>query len=174
MNLTSLASVKEYLEIEVADVSRDLLLTGLITSVSAAIRTFTGRRFTVPATPETRTFYLGGVILDADELVTITQASNDAGSLAPVVDGVTAYGFLVLRFPAPPMRVDITGSYGWSSVPADVAEAARQTIAVWYQRDVANITRRYSTDGGTEARGLPSAARDLLEPYRLDNGAGVA
>jgi hypothetical protein len=174
----------------------DALLMALIAQASKAIHRYTGREFASTATdPATRVFaYHGGgrLYLTPYDLRSVTSVQIDTESDNPFTltadadyflfprnapDGV--YEWLELHDLEPasktsanqtkPWReVEITGTWGFESVPDDVKLAANMQVAF--------LWRQHSTVPGNDLAGegdrfgpvnLCSGAMQLLAPYRV-------
>lgn len=193
--LTDLESFREHAQIsDATDTAQDALIETLINSVSHAIMVYTNREF-VPPDPATkaRSFrYNGGGVLDLApyDVRSVTQVrvdtdtsnpttlSSDHYRLVPITAPDGVYTQLHLRsvrvglttteeFPV--FRVvEVTGTWGFAAVPANVELAANITIQY-----VLRTTSQFMSDEFDQTAGLagarvvlPGAARDLLAPYR--------
>ncbi|MFE2556670.1 phage gp6-like head-tail connector protein [Streptomyces sp. NPDC059352] len=187
----SVAALKERLNIEPADTSRDTLLASALTAASRGIDTACGRRFWLDAEPVTRTFRTAGRIArhPDGELLLL----DDIGSTELVVEvgsgtsytAVTAYetspdnaladgrpitGLLRVlgSWGMATSRVRITARFGWPAVPGDITEAALIQAARLYRR-------KDSPEGvtGSAEWGVVRLSRrdpdvwNLIEPYTL-------
>jgi hypothetical protein len=65
-------------------------------------------------------------------------------------------------------QVEVTATWGWTSVPADVEHATIVTTGIWLRRDVSAFSTTYVLDEDRVERpeSLPSAVRAMLGPYR--------
>lgn len=175
MALTTLAAVKQYKGI--TGVELDALITALIPRVSAAVETYLSRKVESQAHVEYR---------DGNNGVTLPLRQAPVTAVAAVlVDGVAipSGGFtqpgwritgqmLVLngyRFTVGHGNVEIQYTAGFSTVPADIEQAAIEAIVLTMERrshldvsskSLAGETISYITSD------LPPSARKLLEPYR--------
>ncbi|MEU0397947.1 head-tail connector protein [Streptomyces sp. NPDC006208] len=143
-----LATLKEQLNMEADDDSRDELLGRAITSASRSIDKTTGRRFWLDADPVVRTYRLRGrTVCEPDGEVLLT---DDIGSLSGLLvetgsgsswstvtgyettpdnahaDGEPITGLLRVNgtWGYGPSRVRVTARFGWPSVPDDIEQAA--------------------------------------------------
>ncbi len=191
-DLCTLAEVRERRGTKPNDVAQDAAVTRVIASVSAAISEEYEREFTA-TTGAVRTFEHDaqeGMLLSLTpyELRTVTQLRLHPDEPAPTTLAATDYRlhprpskhgtFSALRFasgvlasPAGAWQttlVEITGDWGFATVPANVREAAivsvvhnmRTTVGQYSIADGAGGETRY------ERAEIPQAARDLLEPLR--------
>jgi len=83
-------------------------------------------------------------------------------------------GFLNIDFRAgvwPTRLIGVTGDWGFSAVPEDVAQACIMTVATWLRRDVSGYTRDLGVDVDQVDRpvSLPGAVLHILEPFRRVN-----
>lgn len=196
-DLTTLASVREFLRLsDSTQTDMDALLTTFVGQASKAIHKYTGREFAPLSTAsQQRIFaYRGGgrlyftpydlsaatlVQIDTDTDTATTLTADDDYFLFPrnAIDGV--YEYMELRGFEPAARmsgnavkpwreVTITGTWGFSAVPADVKTAANMLVAFWY--------RQHSALSGVDLAGegdrfgpvnLPSGVMQLLAPYRV-------
>lgn len=194
-DLTSLANVRSFLRIPDAQTSSDTLLTTLVSQASRAIKKHTGRDFAPDETGSVaRVFhYYGGgllyftpfdcrtvtaVSIDTDTDGPLTLTVDDDYTLLPVTvpDGV--YECMELKGQYAGSRqanglkswreVTVTGTWGFASVPADIAVAANMLVAFWY--------RQHSAVPGSDLAGegdrfgpvnMPTGVMQLLAPYRV-------
>lgn len=64
-------------------------------------------------------------------------------------------------------RVEITGTWGFPEVPADVKEATAFTVVHWLSTNLAVFRRpEEDADPTNPRRGIPTEARQLLEHYK--------
>lgn len=113
---------------------------------------------------------VSSVVFDAHETSTTTLAAADY-QLRPTspMDGVYRW----IRFPAHrtavgvERTVDVTGAWGFATVPEDVEEACILAVKERIVRDVSGFSRTFAEDDGAVARpvGLPLASRVLLAHY---------
>jgi hypothetical protein len=82
IELTTLANVKEYLDIEADDTSRDSFLERLIEASSRQIEAFCGRRFEIQAYSETYDGNASDILfLKNTPIVSVTDVSMDGESV---------------------------------------------------------------------------------------------
>lgn len=157
-DLTTLASVREYLQLSAGQTDTDALLSTFITQASQAIMRWTGREFAPQSAATTRKFrYEGGGVL---RLAPYTLASSVTPTITIDTDGSTpsntaltvddyrleprnapdgVYTHIELRNFGPSARtssvdywrsrqVSITGTWGYASVPDDVKLAANIAV----------------------------------------------
>lgn len=195
-NLCSLADVREGLELPAIDRNRDDLIETLIPAASRAISTLCGREF-APAVDDTlRRLEVHGRVVDlapwnlrAADTVTlhpessaVTLAASTDYTLQPTRKPDGVYDRMIL---APDRSLasehwrrfgfallDVTGDWGYATVPADVRQAAVTTISSWLRRDVTSLALA-DLEAFEQARPLetgqfsiPAAALRLLSPYR--------
>lgn len=198
-DLCTLADVRAALELPTADTSRDSLISTLITQASEAIMADVGREFAPATGSATRRFRVDGfkvdlepydlrtastVTLHPESTSPITLTANTDYQLTPI--GAPSGTFTSVKLSATLVSVassttpfnfgyallDISGAWGFASVPEDVKRAAVLTVSSWLRRDVMAFALTSEIELG---RGLapavpagfaiPSDARRLLEPY---------
>lgn len=184
--LTTLNEVRAYLQKPVTDTSQDALISSLIRRVSQQIETYAQREFT-PADGQTRTFaYYGGGYLNVApfDLRTVTGVTYDTENAAPVVlDGdeyrlrpfASATGtYQQVYLPGysagllEPVGVEITGDWGFASIPEDVSHAAVMAVAHALRNEV-GITSTITELGEVRFErpaALPATVRAILDSYR--------
>lgn len=154
----TLSALKERLSVEVADTSRDTLLTSALASASRSIDRTTGRRFWLDATVVQRTYRLSGrTVCETDgELLLVDDIGTATGLIVETGSGsswtaVTGYetspdnaladarpitGLLRVNgtWGVYTGRVRVTARFGWPAVPDDVTEAALIQASRLYKR----------------------------------------
>jgi hypothetical protein len=196
-DLVTKEEVKVALRIAAGNTERDAEFDQAIDVASAAIRSYLDRDFETPVSAsETRTYYYDGSgVLEIDDAQTITAVTLDGAPLttdeySAEPSGNAPYTWLFLpshgRSVNPemgfernldtlwwktldkPQVVQITGTWGWPSIPWDVKQAAIWTVVniTETQRPVTaesigGVARQYS--GSSFA--IPIRARELLSPY---------
>lgn len=189
----TLEDLKEALQVEPDDLTRDNLLGKAARAASRSIDRTTGRRFWLDDTatartysPHTRTVYDDyGALLVIDDLsgtegLVVETGSTGAWTATTGYDtfpeNAAADGWALtgLRQPygywgyGPTSRVRVTGRWGWPAVPDDIAQAA-MTLAMRLYR------RKDSPEGvtGSAEWGVVRLSRRdpdvwaLIEPYLL-------
>jgi hypothetical protein len=196
--LVSLAELKMALEVPTGDTSRDATFESFIERASVAIARDCRREFRGPSGEVSRDFRwkmlptidlapydlqsLTSVTLhpDEDEEDELTDGTEVIGLPIDSPHGVytrlrfaadidvestdfyTRFGFIVVR---------VAGTWGFPSVPSDVAQAAIVTVSSWLEKGYAE----QAADGWDEPRGtiprpapnfaIPGAAWRLLSPF---------
>lgn len=200
-DLCSLSDVRAVLEMASDDTSRDALISDRITSASAMITSYTERQF-IAETAVTKRFqvYPAGLILDLApfDLRSVTTmslhpessspstlAANDAYILRPVqprfgvythvnlsnrllLGGSNVYRWFGYAF------LDITGNWGFATVPQEARDACIDTVVAWLRRDMSAISFNGVLDTQVPTYGerpssaftLPFSARQKLDPFR--------
>lgn len=65
-------------------------------------------------------------------------------------------------------EVQITGTWGWATVPAEVIAAANMLVAFWYRQHSAVPGNDLGGEGDRYGPvSMPTAVRQILEPYRV-------
>lgn len=176
----------------------DAALTTMIGQASKAIHHHTGREFAPLSTAsQARIFeYYGGGVLfltpyDA-KTVTSVQIDTDSDSPTTLVEDSDyflkprgafqgVYTHIELRgyepaaksstaaFASKPWReVTVTGTWGFASVPSDVAVACNMLVAFWYRNHSAPAGRDLANDGDRFGPvNMPTGVMQLLAPYRV-------
>ncbi|WP_329615655.1 phage gp6-like head-tail connector protein [Streptomyces brevispora] len=150
------ALLKERLNIEAADTSRDALLDGALAASSRGIDRATGRRFWLDDTATVRTFTLAGRVMcgaggerllldDMGDAPSVVETGSGASwtartdyDTAPdnaIVRGrpITALLLASGRWGAGP-RARVTARWGWPTVPDEITEATLLQAARLYRR----------------------------------------
>lgn len=185
-----LATLKERLNIEADDASRDNLLNSALAAASRGIDRATGRRFWLDDDPVQRVFNpRGRVVIEYDgERLLVDDIGSDSGLIVETGRGatwsaiasyetgpdnaladsqpITALLLVNGTWGTPTNRVRITARFGWPAVPDDVAEAAMIQAARLYRR-------KDSPEGvmGSAEWGVVRLSRrdpdvwNLIEPY---------
>lgn len=183
--LTTRDDVRAYLQKNAPDTNQDTLTDDLVDAASWAIIRRYGK-FGPAETAAAKVFVWDGsrrlklfpyflrsvtsIVLDTDTSSTTTLATTDY-SLRPTtpLDGVYRW----LRLPNHQVEVGlerqitITGNWGYSAIPTDVAQAAIVTVAEWLRRGVQAFGQDFGiSDSGAEPpAALPMAAVRLLRDF---------
>lgn len=183
-DLTTLATVREFLQMPPGETDQDLVIEDAITHASAVIQEHCEREFAPAVSSITRTFEYGGQLLDL--------APFDLRSIAPLVrvdpesaspTTLTGDDYRVFPFPAkygvftglrlwsvngPARLVEVTGDWGFPSVPVVVEQACIVTVVIWLRREVQAFDRTLDIDTNRLERPseLPSAAVGMLRPFK--------
>ena len=192
-DLCTVEEVRDFLQKPVADTNQDQILGSLITRASYAIMRFCEREF-APAgsVGVTRTFQIGYgdewlslapydlqtvTLVQVDTDTTAYTLSTDEYRLDPPGKPQSVYTSIRLRPLSvstsgrqlwPTRQVQITGTWGFPSVPDDVKHACVVTVATWFRRDAASFSSVFRLDEGAVERpeALPSAVKGVLTPWR--------
>lgn len=167
-DLTTLAAVRETLELPSGDTSRDALIGTLIGDMSKAIMREVDREFAPATASATRRFRLGAnsMVLDLSPYdlrsatsVVLNPESPNATTLTATTDfQLTPFQpqdgtFLAIRFAVnqPNLHtsdtardfgytlVDVTGSWGFAAVPDDVRRACVIAVTASLRRDITEL-----------------------------------
>jgi hypothetical protein len=180
--LVTLANAKNYIRPDSSE--DDDTLAYFVRVASSVIRDFTQRLFTKPPVTEQRTVNFSGtrsVRLD-DPLKDVTQI------IAPIVHLVegepypfveilepTAYELqqfpngTTLRFESPAYgNYEITGTWGWETIPGTIEHATNVTIDEWYRGNTLPSTASRA-EGEAESKNLylPREVQEMLHPWAL-------
>src|SRR5262245_10114072 len=202
-DLCTLADVRAALELPSADTSRDTLISTYITRASEVIMNEVDREFAPATASATRRLRVDGLLLnlapyDLRTVATFTLnpettspqvlvAGTDyellpVGSPSGTFTSVRFSGLLSSLYASPTVfsmghaLCDISGAWGFASVPEDVKQAAILTVSTWLRRDVTALA--LASESFIDSRGLspalpssfalPRDAEVLLGPfYRL-------
>lgn len=195
IDLCGTADVYSYLQKPVTDTSGTTVTAALITRASRLIHNWTGREFipgafgTAPGTAvQTVSYwYTGGQILnlaphdlrsspgtvqiDTETSSPTTLTENTDYYLEPLPNPLGVYE--AFRFSSgydavTPRQVEITGTWGFASVPDDVQQACVLTVGTWLRRDVHAFSATFNVDEQRLERpaSLPSAVMGMLNHYR--------
>lgn len=201
-DLCSLADVRASLELPSADTSRDTLIGTLITAASQAILREVDREFAPATASATRRFRVddltlslapfdlrtaSSVTLNPETSNPITLTATQDYQLLPI--GSPSGTFTSVRFSSLLTALyasntvfafgyalcDISGAWGFATVPVDVNRACVVTVGAWLRKDVSQLFTSGELDmGGGLAPAfpttleIPNAAIALLQPfYRL-------
>jgi hypothetical protein len=170
--LVTLSYVKRYVQPDSEE--DDQILADLIRYASGLIRTFTERRLTTPPVVGQRAVYFRGraaVPLD-DKLNSVTAIEAPY----PYERALTPDEYELVQFTTlTQLTIDrpvegkclVTGTWGWSTVPADLEYATIVTVDEWYRGNQlpAIGTRK---EGEPESRNisLPNEVQQILQPWR--------
>ena len=198
-DLCSLSDVRAALEIPGSDTSRDPLISTLITAASDAIMEEVEREFAPVTASATRRFKIdsfsmslapydlrtvSSFILHPEASSPVTLNATTDYQLQPVTTKTGTYtavqfSHYLAALPSSTTSFgfgyalcDISGAWGFASVPTDVNRATVVTVAAWMRRDVSALIAASEIDiGGGIAPAFPStmeipnAAKRLLSPY---------
>ena len=167
-DLTTVQAVRDFLQKPAADEEQDLIIAALITRASLAIMDYTQREFAPASSSTARTFeYEGGGFLDLApyDIRTVTLVRMDTDEASPTTLAADEYRlypypskngvYSALRL-APYVvasrarwqqrLVEVTGTWGFSAVPDDVAHQCIVTVADWLRLNVQAFSRTFSLD----------------------------
>ena len=193
-NLTTLASVRRHMQItDGADTDLDAQIDALIPAASDAIMDYAQREFKTDTNGSTaRKFrYDGNGVLDLApwDLRTLSSVKIDTdigsgttltsseyrlqpvGAVHGVYHSIHLPGFAVPNTAgsSPGYReVQVTGTWGFVTIPEKVRMAANITIAFWLRSTAQHMGSFMAEDGGDTLRApmLPTIVKGLLDSYR--------
>src|SRR5262245_18909901 len=200
-DLCTLPDVRAALEVPTADTKRDTLISSYITRASDALMNEVDREFAPATGSATRRFEITGFYLSLSPYDLRTVSSfvlNPEGTSPQTLVAGTDYelrpigspsgtfgsdrfsGLLILAsqtvFTFDHALCDITGAWGFASVPEDVKQAAILTVAAWLRADKAALEQAAEVTGEGQilapsfaaSYSISGDAKSLLEPwYRL-------
>jgi hypothetical protein len=162
-------------------------LAALVTSASRLIGVYTGREFAAIAGSATRvfTFYGGSkLLLNERSLRTVTSVEIDTDTDTPTTlvantdyyllprggdrDGVYTSMQLVSCEPSTKdwREIEITGTWGYSSVPEDIKTACKFIVKHMYQNISPNAGGFDDSSDRFGISAMPTISRQLLAPYK--------
>jgi hypothetical protein len=176
-DLCTVQEVRDFLQKPDGDTGQDLIIGLLVTRASLEVMRVTGREFAPAVSSTARTFeYEGGGFLDLApyDARTVTQVRIDVDEGSPTTlqsdewrlfpypsrDGV----YTALRLAPYVIRsrarwqqrlVEVTGTWGFASVPQDVKHWTIVSVAEWLRKDVAAFSRVFNLE--TEQIDLPES-----------------
>lgn len=163
-------------------------LTRVVAAASSAIQRYAKRDFGPGAPAEERLFYGGyeengpaglGWVLPISDATAITLVEDLGGDLPPYPltfellpsvrqDGMPITGLLLPRVPYG--RVQVTGTFGWAEIPAEIRQAAIEQACAWYTLDSARVSDAFADElnlrSAPPSRGLLYGVKDKVRPYR--------
>lgn len=193
-DLCALADVRSFIQKETADTTQDAEIGTLITAISMLIQEWCCREFTPPSTGLTRRLKVDSqlvslapydlraatsVVMHPESTSPVTLAVTTDYMLEPL-NGATGGTYLDVRLAASLSRysttlqnfgyalVDITGDWGFASVPADVKEQCVEAVAIRLRRDVSAFSTTFNIEEGRLERpeALPSSVCKALYQYK--------
>lgn len=178
VSLVGLAAVKDYLGIAADDTTADALLADMIVSASETVSGYIDHRVLSHAASEVRDGTGSNRMMFGQWPVTAVQTVKVEGIAiaAQASIGQPGYRFtptmLVLdgyRFTRGPANVELAYTAGWAEVPADIAQATLEVVALMYRRrdhiDVSSKSLAGETVSYITAE-IPPSAKQALENYR--------
>lgn len=166
------------------------VIEAMINTASRQIIQDTGREFKPLYTGTTRTFPItpsGLVVLTPGEVRNVTLFRANVEGTSPTTLVATDYEafnwtgggtrafqlFSNYSFPRDPITglVEVTGTWGWASVPSDVEWACRWQVSQWVRRDLQSRSNQLSTGSEDPAVVTPyinlaPSVRRALSYYR--------
>lgn len=195
--LCTVADVRQWMQTPPGDITDDRLIEVLINRASRAIRQYTSREFTLETgtNPRTRTVDVGGYhrlatregvpvgdmasapgtvrVLDSDGgTVSTLTVSTDLVALPTHRESWEPVTHLRFRPDAQTLaedyQLEVTGSFGWPSVPEDITHACVLAVATWLRRGVQAFGTSYQPEDAaiTGPESLPTGVRAMLAQYR--------
>ena len=193
MAYASLAELRDWVGIPVADTADDTKLTLALAAAEEQVNAYTGRRFTAEGSASVRYYRaLTGSVVDIDPLATTTDLAvaldrDGDGTFEETLTLDTHYRFSPYNaavvgqpwsqlvaltgttFPTEDRRIKVTGRFGYAAVPASVKQATLiQAAFIWKRKD-AVFGVAGSPEFGNELRvesALDRTAVSLLRPFR--------
>lgn len=163
MPLTTLSKVKEYLQIDATDTSRDSVLTRLINASSTVIEKYCGRKFESAQFTETYWDGLQKVFVENYPITAIASVTDNGDAVTDYKNRTTYID--MGHKPVGDVVVSYTG--GYTTVPDDIEQACIMTVHFFFKMDVANFGRTFTENGMSfKPDNLPGTVKLLLNPYR--------
>lgn len=193
-DLCTLSDVRSFLQKQTSDTGQDTIIQSLISRASLAIMRYCDREFAPASSSGTVRKFVWDAKTDFLDLapydlqaVTLVRIDSDTSSPTtlttdeyrlwprPNRDGV--YQAMRVRpwtivsptWQFPDVReVEVTGTWGFASIPEDVKHAAIATTAIWLRRDIAAFSSTFNIteDRVERPEFLPSAIARQLDQYR--------
>lgn len=191
-DLATLEEVRRHRQLtDTTNTTQDDLINELITVASDMIMRYTQREFAPTTASEARTYRYDGrgvVNLAPDDLRSVTQIRIDTDTDSPTTltstqyklhptrakDGVYSMVHLIniqnarVTTEVHPVyrEVEITGAWGWSSIPAPVKRACIMLVVELLSRTSDWKNNDMDTFQGTGGVAMPLHVRTMLTPYR--------
>lgn len=193
-DLCSVADVRDVLQKPDEDEEQDAIIGALVVAASLDIMDELEREFAPATTGVARKFEVGSdygdtiLSLAPFDLRSVTTVKLDTDLASPYTLSASEYRLypkpsrfgtytsIRLRPQSvatanwfPDIReVEITGNWGFATVPANVKLAAAITAADWFRRDVAAFSTTFSAEADRfeVPRAIPSVAIDMLQRFR--------
>lgn len=178
-DLTTLAKVKEWLEIPTGNTSKDALLTRLVSAASSGIETWCGRTFALTDYVEVRNGPGGQQLMLANyPVTTVTSVTVD---WRPVVaspgSGQPGYEFddtvltLMggLNFTRDKRNVRVAYRAGYATTPAEVEQACIELVGLRYREmdRIGMVSKQLAGEVITfTTKDFTDSVRNVLEQYR--------
>lgn len=141
MDLTTLADVKAWLKVKVAD--DDALLAAMVTGASAFIESWCSRSFAITAYDETRDGHGGYTMLTRNSPVVSVSGVVIDGRPVPAAADCTQAGFMAddiavylqqgYRFTPGRQNIRINYTAGYAEIPADIAMCCWELVGKKYR-----------------------------------------
>lgn len=202
LDFVEVGEVRESIRKTVADRATDPLIESLIPAASRAIMNYIDAEIWPPETGVTHRFPVWDNFIDLtprvlrsvtaftiNPEVSAAVLTSDQYELLPYTDPDGVYKAIEIsrRVPVISQRlidfghawVDITGNWGYLTIPAPIKRAAVIAVQGWLERDLASMADVMSGYDAqpvmapqvTATFALPPASRYLLDPYRNAIGA---
>lgn len=152
---TTLAKVKTYLGIKTSDTTRDAKLSAMIPRATAEIDGATGRNFQAPGATDTTEYFkirdhgIKRIYPKNFPIVSVTSLAEDTLTLTQDLDytvGEFSIEKLSGSFIRVPYKLTLKYKGGFTTVPADIEQAANEIVAVLAGEKL----KTYTTNEGVE------------------------
>lgn len=177
-DLCAVADVQAYLSLQ--NTQDTALLQTLVTNASAFVSTYADLNFPAATFSETRNGHGGAKLPFLQYPVTAVSSVTIGGQPIVPADPTKACGygylfdeqFLYIRdgvFPRGAQNVVINYSAGWATVPAEVAQATIEIVALKYRRRLTLDQNSKSINGEVvsfSTADMPNSARSALDVYK--------
>lgn len=168
-NYTSIAKVKAFLDI--TDTSRDAKFTALLPAVDKFIDSYTGRQFLqLTITDEDVEIEADDVkIILPKQFPIITVTKVEVGGVVLAISDYFVYSWGIKKaagyWSSMPKAIKITYTAGYSSVPADIEQAATELVAILAQEKTKTFTTNEGVEQTVLITSMPTYVKDILNAY---------
>lgn len=180
-NLTSLANVKEFLQIKTADINSDAILNNLISRITAEIETFCNRKFIDPGTNYTEFFHghewSQHIQIKNYPIVSVISLHDDPNrnygseTLIATTDYIIESDSGIIRldglkFSKGYNNIRVIYRGGYTATPADLEHAAIVRVAERYLESQGEVLMTVGEEVSTRVGEFKNQAMEILNRYR--------
>lgn len=114
---------------------------------------------------------VSAVVIDPDDLATVPESWQLRYAPKGKRSGVYDRIMLPSRYAASGAvqgvgYVDVTGNWGWASVPTPIARTCRRLVEMWFNAEIAFASDGYEGEPVRVPMGVPLDVQDLVGSYR--------